>query len=189
MSKSKAVVLAFPGELPAMEHPKAKAMLVNKVYGSYEEYIHNVDALIRELGNGGKDIPLFLVGKSGTSQYLKERNAPEHARTLYWEKGGTCVGRWRYIGEVGGDGDFDWNHIKESGIDLVLLGGERSVDEGGHQCVVEIGLEMKEVGLEIRGIKDCIYPLSPSEPTYALEKVKPLMELLYDQAVDSSEII
>ncbi len=182
----------------------------------YQEYLHNLQQLMQAFRNG-QHLPLFLIGESDigwfsptliTHDNLADLQPPQDARRLYWEKAfSLCHGSYRRVGEVVGENGlfiisdvnthpyipesrkrhFDWDTLKASGIDIVLLGGEESVDRNGsHQSVVEIADEMQKKGLQIRGIQGCVYPLTPHHPLPNdwQEPVRSIIGLLYQQAVD-----
>ena len=181
----------------------------------YRNYCDNLRRLCSGFAESFPDTPLYLVGPNPikfssrpsaieyfTHNYLNDLEAPD-AIKIFWEMGWTCSGGWRFIGTYENPGDikrpgkyepfvvhnthnFDWNNLKEQGIERVLLGGEESFDsEGRAKAVVMIAKEIIQEDLQVRGIKGCVYPPSPKPPLTNdfRREDKPIKEMLYDQAV------
>ena len=171
-----------------------------RTFGSYHSYIKNIQAVIDSARCNKNGTLFYMVGddSSAPSPYLLKFKPPEDTIFLFWYSGYSCVSSWRDVGiaptqfdEDGfpdpDPGPFEWADLKKQGIKTILLGGERSIDKEGVQCIGEITKEMLEQGLEVRGISGCIYPLKPCTEGYEL-KHKELVEVLYQRAVNPSEL-
>ena len=187
MTDSRVMVIAFPGELQYMAEPEAHFMRNDSAWGTYDGYLTNIKKLISFFKGGLLDMPLFLIGDEPDTvpKYINELEPPDDARMLYWHKY-KDRGPGRELVELKGKDkvEFDWSDLKNAGIDEVLLGGERTIDQYGTQCAGEIALEMMDIGLEVRGLSGALYPLLPFRNSISPEdEMDRIIKALYHNSV------
>jgi len=182
-----AVLIAFPGQLATIGHPKAQAMLANPDYGSYEEYYAELEAL-RDHAAATPDLLTMVVeGRDSAYTYMMKFDPPKNMSRFRYDKGRTCTSAWRSLQDWNSGEEFDWSTLQQLGIDTVLIAGERGIDEYGAGGVAMLTEELEEAGIEVQGIEGCIFPQIPHLSAGSNGELEAMRIKLYEQAVNHRE--